>query len=373
MLPATPDSGERLAAVLPTALNAVLNRQRSGVRAVVVVVVDGLGWMNLQDRRGHARTLTECAGEAIHTVVPSTTGAALSTITTGALPGEHGLVGYRIRHPRLGLVVTLSEWDGIPDVRSWQRSETVFERARRSGVRPVVTGRSQHRFGGLTRAILTGADYLGADTIDERVDRAIETVRQSNPSVVYVYVDELDRAGHRDGWRSNAWTRRLEELDAAFQRLLTSVPSDVGVLVTADHGMVDVPHERQVLLRELASLQTGIAAIGGEPRFRYLYLEQPDQASKIAERIRDEEGHRAWVFERDEAVASGMFGRMDEDVSQRVGEVILAARDEVAYYIGYDGEVGRRMIGQHGSLSERERTVPLIQAGAFGFSDVFAN
>src|SRR5690554_3612317 len=119
MLPTPADNGMRLAAVLPNVLGSLaaglgngsveLRREASGVehdrvsmlpevqrllpavRAMVVIVVDGLGHANLKASLGHARTLGSLQSRRIETVIPSTTDAALTTITTGRLPGTHGL------------------------------------------------------------------------------------------------------------------------------------------------------------------------------------------------------------------------------------------------------------------------------------------
>src|ERR671914_2394781 len=65
-------------------------------RQVVMLVLDGLGWEQLQERRDLAPTLASMAGRPITTVAPSTTSTALTSITTGLTPGEHCIVGYRI-------------------------------------------------------------------------------------------------------------------------------------------------------------------------------------------------------------------------------------------------------------------------------------
>lgn len=365
MLPTTSDIGARLAAVVPTALEAVLNRSDTGIRGAVVVVVDGLGWFNLQDRRGHARAISSLDGEPILTVMPSTTAAALSTLTTGSLPGEHGLIGYRIRHPRHGMVTTLSDWDGILDVRTWQRCETQFERAQRAGVSAYTVGRGTHRGGGLTKAMLTGATYVSADTIESRVDATLDVISRPEDFLAYVYFDEIDRAGHRFGWESDSWTQRLEQLDHAIGRLIERLPPDVGLVLTADHGMVDVPVSRQILFDDTPDLVRGVRMIGGEPRFRYLYLEDPAAAEEVAARIRGEQEPDAWVFTRKDALEHGLFGATEASVAERIGDVIIAAREDIAFYVGAEDAASRSMIGQHGSFSSRERTVPLLRAGAF--------
>ena len=63
---------------------------------LVLLVLDGLGWGQLQERPGLAPTLTSMAGGPVTTVAPSTTVAALTSITIGAPPATYGVVGYRV-------------------------------------------------------------------------------------------------------------------------------------------------------------------------------------------------------------------------------------------------------------------------------------
>ncbi len=398
MLPTAADNGARLAAILPSGLAAVARGLGHDPRAVlaeasvhpgaaeidaelipalrafVVIVVDGLGHANLRARAGHAPTISGLQQRRIETVAPSTTGAALTAITTGRLPGEHGLIGYRIRHPQLGLLTTLRDWEGIAEPRSWQRARPLFETAGELGARAVVIGRPAHADGGLTGAILSGAEYLAGQRIDDRFALASRALRGGEPTVMYLYVDELDRAAHEHGWESAAWVQRLEQLDAALADFLRALPGDVGVVLTADHGMVDVPAAQQVLLDSAPELLAGVAEIGGEPRFRSLYLSDdpgdaagaadPARAAELRDRWEAAEGHRAWVFTRQEAIDSGMFGHVADEVAPRLGDVLIAARKRVAYYTSTDEPSARALVGQHGSFTEEERGVPLALAGA---------
>lgn len=366
MLPTATDNGARLAAILPSGIDRV---RQGAIRSFVLLVVDGLGHSNLGERSGHARTLAGMPRKRIETVAPSTTGAALTTITTGALPGEHGLVGYRIRHPRLGLRTTLNEWDGIGDVREWQRCEPLFGTVADFGARAVAIGRPAHSRGGLTSAILSGAEYRSGKTIEDRFEIAASLLRDGTPSVVYLYVDELDKAAHSHGWQSEQWTARLEQLDGALAGLLRAIPSDVGVAVTADHGIIDIAQHQQVMIDRDPALIEGVAEIGGEPRFRSLYLRRPEEAADEVERWQQELGELAWAATRDEAIAAGYFGLVAPGVAERLGDVLLIARKKVALYSERDSDRALAMVGQHGALSAEERGVPLALGGALAGSD----
>ncbi|WP_244301039.1 alkaline phosphatase family protein [Leucobacter insecticola] len=186
--------------------------------------------------------------------------------------------------------------------------------------------------------------------------------------MAYLYVDELDKVAHESGWQSDAWVRRLEQFDAALDGFLRGLPGDVGVIITADHGVVDVASHQQIMLDARPELLRDVIEIGGEPRFRSLYLRDGADPAAVAAAWEQAEAKRAWVATREEAIASGIFGPVDDAVAARLGDVIIAARKLVAYYRSDDSPSALAMIGQHGSLSEDERGVPLILAGALAGS-----
>ena len=104
--------------------------------------------------------------------------------------------------------------------------------------------------------------------------------------------------------------------------------------------------------------------VAGEPRCLQLHLQAGESADDHAERWRLSEGSRAWVATRAEAIEAGWFGEVAPEVLPRIGEVLVAARRRIAYYADPDDR-GRRMIGQHGSLSPDELIIPLLRFGAF--------
>jgi predicted AlkP superfamily pyrophosphatase or phosphodiesterase len=203
----------------------------------------------------------------------------------------------------------------------------------------------------------------------DRFRAATEVLATPGPALTYLYVAELDQLAHARGWESPGWTEALESLDALVATFARSLGPRHGVLLTADHGVLDVPSSGHVLFDTAPQLIEGVAAVAGEPRFLHLHLEQPGESAAIelAERWRTAEGERAWVATRGEAIAAGWFGaEVHPDVAPRIGDVLVAARKRVAYYDSRDPlAAGRSMIGQHGSLTADETRVPLLRLGAF--------
>ncbi len=376
MLPSRPAGARSLADVLTSCLAAVRGEVSPlGLPAVdkaIVVLVDGLGATALKTRAGHARALATrlTKSTTIESGFPTTTASALASLTTGALPGAHGLVGYQSRDPGTGRVFNhLSGWVGDPAPEAWQPLPTVFERAATAGVPSYAIGQGRYASSQFTRAILRGAEYVTAETVDDRFHAAVDLLAAPGGALVYLYVPELDQIAHEQGWESDAWAAALEVLDANVRALEAALGPRDGMLVSADHGIVDVPLHAHVLFDENPSLTAGVDAIGGEPRLLQLYLRSgasADEAGALAARWRAAEGARAWIATKAEAIAAGWFGPVSPLVEPRLGDVFVAARARVAYY---DSRTARpqslAMIGQHGSFSPDEVRVPLLPFGVF--------
>jgi len=336
--------------------------------SVIAFVIDGLGARNLAARAGHARFLARSGTkrDVARTVFPSTTASALTSLLTASPVGQHGIVGYRALVPGTGAVVNqLRGWDADELADDWQRALPITAGDRRC----FAVSKEEYAGTGFTRVTLGGAEFHGADDLGERVRLAADLAMRNPGSFTYLYAPELDSMGHRRGWESDEWVGVLESVDAAAQTLAESAAPGIGIIVTADHGMIDVPRHRHVLLDDGDGLTGGVRLIAGEPRMLHLYAEA-DAAGQVLASWRAAESHRSWVLSRDEAIGAGLFGAVvDDAVAGRIGDVLVAARAGIAYYDDRVADKGpQRMVGQHGSLTDEERVVPLLRLGAFAAS-----
>lgn len=344
---------------------------------VCVVVADGLGRNLLKQKSAHTPFLRSViqAGQGevpvwLDSAFPSTTAAALASFGTGLPPGQHGMVGYDVLDPDQDKVVNLlGNWDAGVDPLAWQPFPTVLERAAEQA---AVTTVSLPQFGDspMTRAALRGGAFVPATTPHARTAAAAEVLAGPGPALMYFYLNELDKAGHRFGCQSEQWEHQLEELDATMKRLNASLPAGTTILLTADHGMLDVPEQQRIDFPADPSLVEGVRHTAGEPRMLHLYLEQDDAGPASRDRLlaawRARFGARIWAFTREEAIAAGLFGPVRTAVEGRIGDVMIAARDELALYdTRRVRPAAMEVVGQHGSLTKAEREVPFLcfQAG----------
>jgi hypothetical protein len=369
MLPASKTHRFSLTDVLSNCLHAVRGERGllglHPVRHAVVLLVDGLGSLALDAHRGYARRLLAAPrADVIQSVFPSTTASALASLTTGELPGRHGLIGYLGFDSSGDRVVNqLTGWDEGMHPSSWQRIPTLFEKAMDAGIPAFAVGPGRYKDSGFTAAVLRGAAYRSGESIGARLAEVRRIHAAHDRSLTYVYAPELDVASHAKGMASDAWASALEEVDAAVGAFASSLGPQIGLLVTGDHGSIDIPRDDHVIVAP--ELLVGVRHVSGEPRNVALHLEPGVDAGEVAARWEAAEGSRAWIATRDEAIAAGFFGEVDDDVLPRMGDVLIAARKRIAYYLD-SNDRGRSMVGQHGSLTPDEIAIPLLRFGAFG-------
>ena len=357
--------------------------ETAGGTGTVVVLVDGLGLEMLRQRRGHTPTLRRWLaqqdngdsndGAGILTCRPSTTAAALTMLGTAARPGTTGLFGHSVLKPCLGptlpastvpspdQVLSLITWkgDNVPSPRSWQDVPTIFERLPAGSA--VSIGPARFAGSGLTEAALRGASHLGADRLEDRPGLAAGALRRGTP-LVYLYVGELDKTGHKHGWLSEQWLAQLERLDSAMTELVRRVPAGTRIILSADHGMVDTDADHRIDLSAHGELARDVVAVAGEPRLTHLHVADGDTdlAAEVARRYRDVLGGRAeWIGTREQAAEHlGPLGARARGV---VGDVVVAmAGTWVLVDPRVHSESAIAMPGVHGSFTPAETQVPLL-------------
>jgi len=366
VLPVLPDyGGACLDAVVPTLMArreapwCPLGATRAS--QVVLLVLDGLGWDQLAARPSLAPTLSAMVGGPITSVVPTTTATALTSITTGLAPCQHGVMGYRLRLAGTGP----QGGDEVLNVLRW-RTAAGDARAR------VAPGRFQPRpaFGGqpvpvVTRAEFGGSGFSAAHLVGGRLvgwrmpSTLVAQVRRelaAGQPFVYAYYDGVDKVAHEFGL-DDRYDAEVAAADRLVADLVSALPAGAALVVTSDHGQVDVGDAGVVLDPELAAATT---MLSGEGRFRWLHA--AGDVLELAAHARALYGDRAWVRTREEAVAEGWFGgALSSAGEERLGDVAVVPHAPIAMLDPADtGEV--RMMSRHGSLTAAEMLVPLLVA-----------
>ena len=328
----------------------------------VVFLIDGLGFELLRDHPDEAPFLHSLIdGQPPATVgVPTTTATSLTSLGTALSPGTHGVVGYTSRIPGTNRLLNALNWSSRVDAREWQPHPTGFARLAAAGVHTTVVNKRDFAESGLTIAGQRGAEFVGADRVGERL-AAVLAASLESPSVTYMYDGDLDWTGHKYGVASMQWEQQLVMIDAAAEHLREDLPADTRVVFVADHGMVDSPPERRVDVDDEPDLRDGVALIGGEARFRHVYC-RARAVDDVLATWRGVLGERAEVLAREDALERGWFGAMTPDVRPRLGDVMVACRDDYAVECAAVFPHEPKLVGLHGSLTSAEMLIPILVA-----------
>jgi hypothetical protein len=364
-----------LGAVLPAALAAIgaahavsgrdadADRVRLGVpqaRHVVIVMIDGLGHFQLDARRGHAPFLRSIEAGQVTAGYPTTTATSITLFGTGEPAGRTGMLGYTARNERTGGIANLVSWDGAYRAEEWQPRPSLLGSAAEEGFRVTTLGKRAFAGSGLTHAALLGGQFVGAELLADRIDVALGAALE--PGISYCYWGEIDAAGHKCGWNSDEWVGALEDADRELSRLARSLPPGTALVITADHGMIDVTGAPRWDVGSDATLARDIELITGEPRALHLHT-VAGTADAVAHRWQELLGDDAVVMTRDDAIATGVFGAVDEVALARLGDVEVAMTGRATVVDSRTQSPGSlALIGAHGSLTPEELMVPLLIA-----------
>ena len=328
----------------------------------LLFLIDGFGFDTLSKYADVMPTMSRMFNHGlVQTSFPSTTATSLATLTTGELPGVHGMLGYTVQVPRSGgRLLNALKWDERVDPENWQPVETLFQRAAKVGISVTHVAAKRYENSGFTRAVFRGAEYKGANVVADLVSETKQAL-QKTPSFVYLYVNDLDNAGHSDGVGSDKWIAALSAIDQMVSQLMKEVPKGTRIWVTSDHGMINV--EEKIIIGQDNPLLTGVSVIAGEPRARHLYLENDSVQARIdaASLWQQYLQEKALVLTREQAISSDLFGaQLSADAVDRMGEVIAIARGGLVLLDPERADKEGAMVGHHGSDSDIESQVGLL-------------
>ncbi len=204
---------------------------RTGIRRVIVVVLDGLRPDAIaRFDLAHLRRAMQGGASTLDgvTVSPSVTAAAMTSLFTGVPPRLHGIESDRFH---------------LPSPRRQLQPMTQLVAAAGLPV-SVFMAEIPFLFRGLAKrfARVAGVEdtHLVGNTAPEILMAARHRLSAQRRGLLLFHWPDADRAGHAHGWMSAPYAEAARRLDASFGLLcaLCEVSRDPGTLVIAlaDHG-----------------------------------------------------------------------------------------------------------------------------------------
>lgn len=314
----------------------------------VLVLFDGLGSRQLNHPA--ATVLAAAERATLHAGFPTTTTTSLSTVATAIAPAAHGVIGHLMRLPDLDQVVNTLKWvtPGGADVAYHYESvlpaPNLWERLAGAGVEPVTVQPGDFVASPLTRMLYRGCRFEGVWSLEEMAAASIELARPGR--IVFTYFPEVDFAAHVDGQASDAYATALTRAAWLWDRLALSVPPAIGLIGTADHGLIDYATEDKLLIRDRR--YDPFRFFGDS---RSTYVDGPGDL--IDELVAVTQARRVDPDGLAELLGPGSHPELAERLPDAL---LLAPPGRLLMARPFD----RRLIGYHGGLEPAELEIPLL-------------
>jgi len=151
------------------------------------------------------------------TILPSTTLPSHASMLTGYTPDVHGVT-----------------WDDYAPARGALVVPTLFAIAKAHGLRTaMVVGKDKFAIfrdtGACDSWVLTARG-------DDDVAAQASSLPPGRPDLLFVHLPDVDLAGHASGWMSAAYLESVRHADADVGRIVAALPTDMTIVITADHG-----------------------------------------------------------------------------------------------------------------------------------------
>ena len=365
--------------------------ETSGVENVVLLICDGFGyreWKN-QAGRGFVRAISERGSvRPIRTVFPSTTAAAMTAISTGLTPQEHGLPEWFVYMSEIGeIIVSLpftrpGEYGrdtllGTLNPRALLNQRTIFQRLKAEGIRSVafVNRPLAHTvYSTLSRAGSELAPYMTASDFAIMLRRRVEKSR--SPALFYAYWPYIDTVEHTYGPNTEETEVEASLISHALQEgFLSKMDKQVAkktlILVTADHGQVNVVPEKLLYMNRWARLGRAFAKTPsgksilpwGGARDVFMQIED-DLLDETIGYLEGKFAGKASVVKTDDLIRQGLFGinKPGRRFRRRAGNLMILPHGTRTAWYRYRKGDSLKVKGHHGGLTKDEMTIPLAAA-----------
>jgi len=350
-------------------LKALDPRLFAGASRIVYLVLDGVGYNQLSRfmaAGGGARFFARHPFERITTVFPSTTAAAVTTLSTGAAPAEHGVLSWHLHLHDLGLVGAVlpgTTLTGTP------MTGDGFNLRRYLGLPSYLSSVRRHKrllsFGNLGRSAYSnaGTRWNGYGAYKTLVGMERQIVRFARKGgVAYAYWPLYDTLCHRKGVQARETRLHLAEIDMSLGRLAGGLAgTGTLLLVTADHGVVDAPPSKRIELAAVPGLLDCLALLPSGDARQVSCFVRPGRVERFRDVVARHLGKACVCITGADLLESGLLGpgRQHPSLYGRVGDYVLLARDDYAFRVTPSLGKPRVHKGNHGGLSSDEVYVPL--------------
>ncbi|MGC8596344.1 MAG: alkaline phosphatase family protein [Thermocladium sp.] len=338
---------------------------------IILILVDALGWVGLEKMSGidDVKWFLEKSRQ-LTSVFPSVTATALTSLSTGVTPGIHGVLGTILFMNEFGSMINTLNMSIAPsgsrddvlnlghDLGQLYHDDTIFEEVGEHGIKSAVVVPKGIGGSGISHILYKGANVLEYHTLFDAFTTSLNAL--DTHQFVYLYLTHLDTIQHTYGPSSHHYEYALVETMHILRRFSEKLPSNVSLIITADHGQIDVGPEKVVDLRKHNELLKSLSVPPfGEPRALQLKLIDKSYVDPIRDYFKK---FLPMVDLYDLNQVEPLLGGLSEKVRRRIGDLIAVPRDSTTliYLLKPSDDKLMKFRGHHAGLSREEMAIPLF-------------
>jgi len=336
---------------------------------VVHIVIDGLGYDYLAEYGRNSFLFAHLAGK-MTSVFPTTTAAALTSITSGMAPGEHGITGWymnlegrKMANPAVILPflernseVSLHEYGFLAEEIFPLRRLPLNQPGCRSLLPVEYTNSTYNNF------MLDGAVNYYYSSFNDFFAQLKSLVTDSQKGFVHCYLPHFDDVFHHQGEKSPELLALFQQIDRELADLAAAKHSRTLLVINSDHGLLDIESEKCLNLSNFPKISASLNfPLCGEARMSYCFV-KPELRADFKQTVNSELGGICDVLSYQEALDLKLFGLYQNHphLAERTGDFLLLMREGWQIHDFLSNEKIKFHKATHGGLSSKELYIPLI-------------
>lgn len=359
----------------PLAFHAAFANALRGRRKIMFLLVDGLGWSNLEGVRTRPAVdelVTRAVRWPLTSMYPSTTTTVTASYLSGLTAAQHGMLGFSMYFPEYGRPFNMLSFRALEDDRvslhdlgfhpeQFIGHPTILARLNEVGILARAYVSERYAYNGLSQITYHDCMPYAFNALGDLIGMSLDQLHADIPQFLFAYWSFPDSIAHVHGWQSASYFNEVEMLASVIQgQMLPRMDDDTALLVCADHGHMDGNDAEAIdLMVHHNLLELFRDPPAGEGMGLHLFL-RPGTETYARELLRMIPG--LTVLTREEFLQSRLLGEppYHPGLQQRVGELLLFPHGSRRILYSYQQRPHTAMVGRHGGMMPEQMIVPLL-------------
>ncbi len=343
-----------------------LDAELKDAEEIILIVVDGLSYKFLKEC-GQKSFLRKHVKNKISAAFPTTTAAANTVFHTGLPPQQTAITGWYMYFKEgdiIGAPLPFVSRVGESPLSEIGLSgkdlfnfKSFFERIKVKSYAILYEKIIGSEF---NKTANKKANEISYKTVKQFSKKIVNISKLKGKKYIFAYFPKVDTSMHKIGVTSRKTKKVFRKIDRAIKRISKKLKGkNVKIIVTADHGLVDINSENFINITNYPKLVNLLKMpLSGDPRVSYFFIKK-GKKKEFEKQAKKVFGKKCDILTRSEAIKKNYFGLFKENpkLKDRVGDYIIIPKKK---YAVFDFIKNNTFIGYHGGLSSEELYVPLI-------------